>query len=348
MPRVDFSNINMYAFIDSDSDEARTFTTYMGYWTCLADHVQHLYGDNCPARILAELRTRPSFRKLSGQGKPANPEDVRELLLNGWTSELRLNLIDIEDRKKLILANHGAPVDAYYATSRHATAWLCTRDGTAPVVHRGLLNAMAAQITGSALYPPPWNLHCTAVTPDPIYVGFGSPPGSCSNLAASADRNARAAMLLRTTRGRGLDQRVKEAKQRLKTIRAPNGERKRQDQQFPATTTFDFAWRMRTRSNYGDPAMFYVGTLGYDRARTYAAAVRAWTNATMFLFEALIAQRAKKTLEDTAVHFISRDQSDLAQALILPRMQALGLLTNGTRPARKPSLLETFIAASPA
>jgi hypothetical protein len=344
MPRVDFSKISVYALIDSDSDEARTFTTYMGYWACLADHVEYLYGDECSQILLAELRSRRSFRKLSGQGKPTNPDDVRALLLNGWTSELRLNLIDLEDRKRLILANHGAPIDAYYATSRHATAWLCARDGAAPTTHRGLLNAIAAQTTGSRLYPPPWNLFCTAVEPHALYAGFNTPPGKCSNLAVTADRDARAAMLLRTTRKRGVDQRVQEVKQQLKLNRAPNGERKRQDQKLPATTIFDFAWRMRARSNYGDPAMFYVGSLGFERARTYAAAVRTWTNATMFLFESLIAQRAKALLEDTAVHFISRDQSQLAETLIVPRLQALGLLTGSTHPTKKPSLLESISA----
>ena len=283
-------------------------------------------GDDCTPLLLEELRSRPSFRGLPGKGIPTNPEGVRALLLNGWTSELRLNLIDLDDRKRLTLANHGAPIDAYYATSRHATAWLCARDGCAPTTHRALLNAIAAQVTGSRLYPAPWNLCCSALTPEAVYRGFDVVPGNCSNLAVSVDRDARAAMLLRTTRKRGLDKRVEEVKQRGKLRRAPAGERARQDRRLDATTVFDFTWRMRARSNYGDPAMFYVGSLGHDRARAYAAAVRAWTNATMFLFEALVAQRSKAVLEDAALHFISRDHSQLAEALIVPRLQSLGLL----------------------
>jgi hypothetical protein len=323
---VDFSVINLYALVDADSDEARAFTTYMGYWTCLADHLQHHYGDDCPQNLLSELQGRQGFRSLPSQGRPADPGKIRELLLNGWTSELRLSLIEVSDRKRLTLANHGAPVDAYYATSRHATAWLCMRDGNAPATHRGLLNAIGSQIKGSCLYPQPWNLYCIAVEPQAVYGGFSAIPGNCSNLAAAADRNDRAAMLLRTTRRRGVEERVGEEKRRLKLARAPIGEKKRQDQRMPVTTIFDFAWRMRTRSNYGDPGMFYVGSLDYERARTYAAAVRAWTSATMFLFEALISQRARKLLEETAVHFIGRDHSGLAGTIIRPRLQVLGLL----------------------
>ena len=90
---------------------------------------------------------------------------------------------------------------------------------------------------------------------------------------------------------------------------------------------FDFAWRTRTRSNYGDPAMFYVGTLTPDRSRQYAEAIRLFTAATMFLFEAMIVQRAHGLLRDTAVHFISRDRSRLAEQIMVPRLQTLGLLT---------------------
>jgi hypothetical protein len=162
--------------------------------------------------------------------------------------------------------------------------------------------------------------------PQPAYGGFSALPGPCSNLASAADRHARTAMMLRTTRDRGVTKKVNETKQRLKRTRAPNGEYDRRDRALASTTVFDFAWRMRTRSNYGDPAMYYVGTLHADRSKAYAAAIRAWNTATMFLFEALIATRARGVLEDAAVHFVSRDRSTLADRLIVPRLKALGLL----------------------
>jgi len=332
---VGFANIDVYSLVDADSAEARTFTTYLGYWVCLAAHLQIRYGDDCCPPLLDELKSRKCFRSLPGKGKPADPESIRALLLNGWTSELRLNLIDLDDDERLTLANHGAPIDAYYATSRHATAWLCLRDGTAPSTHRGLLNAMSAQVSGSRLYPPPWDLLCTGLHPQQSYEGFPSPPGSCSNLAGTADHHDRAAMMLRTTRQRGVDKKVQEVKTKQKLARAPGGEKQRQDRSLPATTVFDFAWRMRARSNYGDPAMFYVGALEATRARAYGASVRTWTNATMFLFEALIAQRAKSLLEEAAVHFMSRDRSGLADELIIPRLRTLGLVPEQT-PTHRP------------
>ena len=328
MALLRFSDLDLYALLDSDSDEARTFTTYLGYWVSLAEHIQENYGDDVAPGILAALRQRRPFIRMSSRTKPSDEVAavMRSLLLNGWTSELRLHLIDVADAGRLWLANHGAPVDSYYATSRHASAFLVMQDGSAPTTHRGLLNAMSAMVTGPRLLPAPWNLHCVAMRPQPAYGGFRTPPGPCSNLAVTVDRYARTAMMLRTTRHRGLEKKVDETKQRLKKRRAPNGEYDRQDQRLAPSTVFDFAWRMRTRSNYGDPAMYYVGTLHPERSKAYAAAVRAWNTATMFVFEALIAQRGRAVLEETAVHFISRDRSGFADELIVPRLKALGLL----------------------
>ena len=108
--------------------------------------------------------------------------------------------------------------------------------------------------------------------------------------------------------------------------RAPKGEYARQDLALSPTTVFDFAWRMRTRSNYGDLAMFYVGTLSPERAQDYAAAIRAFTGATMFLFEALVAQKARRLVAETAIHFISRDRAQIAGRILAPRLRELGLL----------------------
>lgn len=310
---------------DGNSREAYVFRTYTGYWACLADHVRCRYGDDHIPGLLKELRDWPAYRAMRKGDAPLT-KDLRGLLLNGWTSELSLNLIDLDDRERIAIANHMTPVFAYYATSRHALAWITIRTGIEPSNHRALLNSIATEVANSSLYPPPWNFACTATFPEALYCGFDSPPGKCSNLEDTVDRDARAGMLLRTTRERDIETRVADMKRRQRLARAPSGEKARQDQRLIATTVFDFAWRMRTRSNYDDPAMFYSGTLDYGRAQAYAAAVRTWTSATMFLFEALIARRAMNVLRDTALHFSQLDRSNMAKTLILPRLQALEAL----------------------
>jgi hypothetical protein len=132
-------------------------------------------------------------------------------------------------------------------------------------------------------------------------------------------------MMLRTTRERDVKRLVAQEKRALKRTVAPRGCAERHDARTAATTVFNFAWRTRTRSNYGDPAMFYVGTLEAGRSVAYAAATRNFTAATMFVFEAMIAQKARQ-LVDAAVHFVARDRAKLADKIIVPRLQALGLL----------------------
>ena len=328
MPLTTFSGVDLSALLDVDSREAKAFTTYMGYWVALAAHINEAYGRQPYGGVLADLQQRRVFKRLSGGRRP-DPEQLdqaRAFLLSGWVAELKLHIICLDDPARLRLANHGAPIDAYYATSRHASAFLLLRDQNVPMTHRGLLNAASGLVHGTNLMPAPWNLHCLSTKPSPVYGGFPTPPGACSNLALGVDRHDVTGMLLRTTRDRGIADLVDKSKRERKLKKAPAGEAARCDSRLAPTTLFDFAWRMRHRSNYGDPALFYVGALDDHRTRLYAEAVRTWTAATMFLFEALLAQRARPLLEDAAVHFISRDRTDLSKQLIVPRLKALGAL----------------------
>jgi hypothetical protein len=236
-------------------------------------------------------------------------------------------MYDVElDNPRLWLSNQWAQVKAYYANTRMATAWLLARDGHAPENHARLLRAIGAQVTAQRIYPRPWSLCCTSRYPAPAYSGFVQEPAVVSPLAASTDCSDRTAMMLRTTREREIDRLVEEVKRQRRLRRAPNGESRRQDDALRPTTIFDFAWRMRHRSNYGDPAMFYVGTLTAERAGQYAAAIRTVTGATMFLFEAFLSQKSKAIVADAAVHFTSRDRSKIADQVVVPRLRVLDLL----------------------
>lgn len=317
--------LDVYALTDADSDEARTFTTYSGYWLALADHIAEEHGSPPFDGLLIELESR-GLRKLSSKPASCDPAALRSVLLNAWSSELALYDVDLTNTERLWLANQWAQVKSYYATSRAGTAWLLARNGNAPENHTKLLRAIAADVTGTRYYPCPWNLCCSSVSPSATYLGFATTPTRISNLAASADRHDRTAMMLRTTRDRELERLVDIVKKKARLRRAPSGERGRQDRSLLPTTVFDFTWRMRTRSNYGDPAMFYVGTLTPERAREYAEAIRAFTSATMFLFEALTSQKAKQLVVDAAIHFTARDRAKIADQVLVPRLKSLGLI----------------------
>lgn len=316
--------LDVYALTDADTDEARTFTTYAGYWVALVEHVEQEFGMFPYPELLAELERR-GLTKLVSKQAACDEQQLRSLLLNAWSSELAMYDVEL-DNPRLWLSNQWAQVKAYYASTRMAGAWLLARDGKVPENHAGLLRAMSAQVTGQRLYPCPWSLCCTRRYPTAEYAGFAREPELVSPLSVNVDRHDRTAMMLRTTRERDIERLVDIMKKKRHLGRAPNGESLRRDNGLVPTTVFDFAWRMRHRSNYGDPAMFYVGTLTADRARDYAAAIRTVTGATMFLFEAFVSQKAKAVVADAAVHFTSRDRSQIADHVIVPRLKVLGLI----------------------
>lgn len=157
MPDLFRGDLDVYALLDADTDEARTFTTYHGYWLALAAHVEREYGEPPFPALLGQLEAR-GLRRLGGRPCSGDESLLRSALLNAWSTELSLHLVDIDDTGRLWLSNQWAQVQSYYATSRAASAWLVARDGQAPKTHAGLLQAVAAQVAGSRLYPCPWSL----------------------------------------------------------------------------------------------------------------------------------------------------------------------------------------------
>lgn len=321
------SGVDVFAFADSDSDETRTYTTYLGYWDCLARHIIDTYGTDWSDALLKSLRARKPYRALSGKTLFAgDSSDLSSLLLNAWNSEVNLYLVD-DDDVRLQPAVQWAPVCAYYATGRAGLGWLLVRDGVAPTGHRQLLRALAGQIGNSPLFPEPWCMHVKSLEPL-TWGAFPSDPRPCSNLASNVPPVDGIGKLLKTTRRRRVEELKDGVRVRLRRQQAPAGEFRRQDARLEPTTVFDFAWRSRSRSNYGDPSMFYVGSLGSQgRARRFVRSIRTFTAATMLVFESLIAQRAPNTLVDAAVHYISRDRTQISDTLVGARLRTLGLLS---------------------
>lgn len=327
MPIIQFRSLDVYAFIDADSGEAKAFTTYAGYVDALGALITHTHGSPDPyPGILAALDRNGRLTNLKGKRYNGQESPVASLLINSWLSELHLHLVDGNDAGVVRIANHAAPVNAYYATTRAASAWLHVLNGTVPNTHAACLEQVSRLVTaGTALYPAPWVQACSALKPAAKYSGFAKPPRSCSNLSGAAPPMDRLAMCLRTTRGRQIDGLVADTRRQRKVARAPRGEAIRRDAKLRPTTVFDFLWRIRTRSNYGDPAMFYMGALTDRQVLGYLESIKLITSSTMFLFEAMIAQRAPDVLADAATHFISRDRSQRSDQVLVPRLKALGL-----------------------
>lgn len=314
-----------FSFVDADSDEARTFTTYMGYWDGLARIVTEAFGSDFHGPLAHDLLGRKQVQALQGSRFDGDESMLKQLLLNAWNSELGLYLVD-DDDVRLMAQNQWNNVYAYYSTGSAALGWLLVRDGQAPKKHRKLLDSLSAQVTGSQMFPAPWSLACTRRSPQQWHGFSAAPDTSISNLARGSNCLDVAGKALSTTRKRTLDELCDQERVKSRNGRVPNGFRARCDTNRKATTTFDFLWRLRTRSNYGDPSMFYVGSLDMDRSREYLYAVRTLTDATMLLFEALVSQRARFCLVDAADHYMSRDRTGVTATVLGRRLKSLDLL----------------------
>ncbi|WP_420451785.1 hypothetical protein [Ilumatobacter sp.] len=324
MVEINFTRgLDVYALVDSDSDEARAFTTYLGYWDCLARAVEAEFGSDPIPQLVSDVASRSAFQKLQNRAFAGSSEVLKGLLLNGWNSEQNLYLVDPDDPRASI-QTQWINVFAYYSSGRAALAWLLVQNGSAPTSHRALLKSLAA-LTRSSLIPAPWDRRCESHRPL-NFSGFTATPTEVSNLASDVDCYDLVAKMLKTTRGKRIDDLLTEQKRRRSVGRARNGERAAIDHRTEPTTVFDFMYRSRARANYGDPSMFYMGHLTDARSAAYLTAVRSVTNATMGLFELLIAQRAGDLLLDAATHWMARDRSGISDRVLKARLRTIGVV----------------------
>ena len=324
MSPVKFKDLDIYALVDADTPEARAFTTYMGYWGALSGVIEDRYGFEYHQSLVGDLRASRPVQKLRAKPFKGDRRVLTELLLGAWTHELGLYAVD-DDDPRLMLQNLWNSVYAYYAISRAGASFLLVRDSKTPKNHRKTLTALASIVEGSRIFPQPWSLACTGHVAL-SYKGFDYDPVEVSNLAENSDPYDLLAKGLKTTREKRLAKLADERRQSLGRKRLPNGERARIDQKMEPTTVFEFLWRARTRSNYGDPSMFYVGTLDHTRSARHVQSIRFATAATMLLFEVLVSQRAPDVIAEAGVHFISRDRSPISGGVLGERLRSIGVL----------------------
>jgi hypothetical protein len=91
--------LDVYALTDSDTDEARTFTTYSGYWLALVEHVEREFGMFPYPDLLAELERR-SLTNLASKQAACDEDQLRSLLLNAWSSELAMYDVELDNPLK--------------------------------------------------------------------------------------------------------------------------------------------------------------------------------------------------------------------------------------------------------
>lgn len=321
-------------------EEFFPFETYKNYLQSLSLYIATHYGSG--ANCFSALReTCIQHGVLAGAQKLAHDtgrlEEIKKLLFNAWSTELVLALPSTISAEFVKYANHWSPVQAYYAVYLALQAYFRSIPlAPPPRDHSGSLRTISARIKGGNVFPPFWNVCCEG-EPRLVAANYINLPSGISvvqinplTTPALNDFWSRYAMMLRTTRQKQFDKKLKEAAKQFKTKEGKPRKRFRPQQKAAvlsgvhATTIFDFLYRLRIRSNYEDADAFILGTMGQADAREFNEALRLVTSSTLFLIELHIAWRiSTDTMNSVVSAFIQADSKGLSHMTVGARQPLL-------------------------
>jgi hypothetical protein len=279
------------------------FVTYRNY---LAAYTELLtdFGDS-PTRFAAI--EKGVVRAATGRMAPLDPKKPRDeigrALRNAWATEVAMALpraIDTGDERFTAASLHWLGPQAYYAVYQAGLATFLAKAAPLPQSHQQFLKGMHSQFIEKALLPAPWDAACGAGTVEAgghTFAGCvaNSTPASTSTYPTDrSDAENVVSLALKTTR----DRRFREVRQTLiksKSVKTKAGKpaknltRARQDQEYrdmSPTTTFDFLYRLRIRSNYRDADTFLSPYLSGVTA--FYEELTELTRATLHALESLV------------------------------------------------------------
>jgi hypothetical protein len=308
-------------------EEFFPFETYKNYLQSLSVYIKMHFGaaPNCFDKLKTKCIQRGIFSGVQTTTLPAGTlEKIKKLLFNAWNTELVLALPASISAEFIKFANHWSPVQAYYALYLALQAYFRSIGMQAPPRdHAASLNTISAQI---CVFPPFWNVCCSG---EPTLKGAQYPniPSGVvvkdiSPLTTPAPQEFWDwyGMLLRTTRKRQFEKKLRDSGRQFKTKGGRPRKRftAQQKRQVLAalrpTTVFDFLYRLRIRSNYEDADAFILGTMSQTDAREFNEALQAVTASTLFLIELHIARRlGAHGMESIIDEFMVGDEKGFSQ-----------------------------------
>jgi hypothetical protein len=283
-----------------DTDDSRSFKTYLNYLRAVALHLNdsYGYGPNLIPGLAAAMQAQVSFTRLGPRN--CDRRSVEKALRNAWATEVVI-LQSAAPRTKDVVAcaNLWATVQGYYAVYHAAQAFFGASGWCSSDSHAGTLRMLATIAKNRGYLPAPWNSWCEGATGSLNYGGVatvGSRTPSPLSAPTIGECPSRIAMLLRTTRERNIHA---AKKQWLKSAKKANGTRYQIvpsayitaiAAREPPTTLFDFLYRCRLRSNYRDAdAFLFHGETRHD-VLDFNDALTTFVQATLFVFEVGVAR----------------------------------------------------------
>jgi hypothetical protein len=282
---------------DEEAERSRRFTVHRHYLGSVELMLAALYGmgDDQPAGLLAAQRRLPAFTRIQRRAV-ANPAELRRLLAISWASEIQLRLADVGGDSFLRYSNAWGPVQAYYAVYMSIHAYLSTV-GMGGLVddHTSTLRTAVSQVVLRGLLPHPWDMTCAGCPELGTRVINGVPAGMnpdahFENLAGPTleDFYPRFAKMLDSTRTQRLERNRREWLARSGRKRMPRAEKEAAASRLHPTTVFDYLWRLRIRSNYGDVSAFLMSGVDDRSHAAFHRGLVTLASGTCLLLQSLI------------------------------------------------------------
>lgn len=312
-------------------EHAGRFIAYLNYLRAIRAYLRRHYED--PSQLFLPIVTSDSYQGIQG-GVRATSGEVQGFLLNAWSTEVQLHLIE-PTNELLPYSNHWAPVAAYYSTYLAIRALLAAANRPVRSDHAATLACISNDIhSRSGLFPPPWCFLCTG---DPEFHTEGYehlPPGTVVGRASALSSGDYVpfadsfCMFLRTTRKRQIDNRLRAWRKTSKKKRVSAEMRATLVENIPPTSVFDALYRLRIRSNYDDVAESFLSLPGLDDGVAFNLGLRELTWYSLAVLECLISRYFGSQQFDALVQRFSGRAGILGQDLVARRWAALRPIVN--------------------
>lgn len=309
-----------------------SFRTHRQYLSALTSTIRQQYGGRfmfiSPDKVSTGLVS--AFRlvqpKLGLQQREVDEAALRRVLMSAWGTEFMLwssgQMASEEEQESLALANQWGVVQTYYACAYATQALAIAKGNPRPDSHPKTQSLFVHLWIDSYSMFPPWSLAAdqsgvlnlpSGVYIDKVHPWTGIDGQTCWSLDALLLQSTRSQILVERAKRRRAD--LQAANRRdfrtAQAVRSAAGRRALKERDFPrprltdedhrgldrslrATSVLDYLYRLRTRSHYDDPEVFFEGPEDANDAAALHRDLRYFTSWTSLLHELLVVELAGK------------------------------------------------------
>ena len=314
---------------EKEEERSRRFTVHRNYLGSIELFLgnNYGYGDEQVANLVAAQRALPAVARVQRRAV-TNVAELRRLLAISWASEMQLRLANVGGDAFLRYSNAWAPVQAYYAVYMSIHAYLATA-GMGGLIddHTRTLRTVVALVVERGLLPAPFDVTCSGCPDLHERQINGMPAGSnpndhFENLAGptAGDFYPRFAKMLETTRDNRLARLRKEWLRKNNRERMKAAEKRAMAERLHPTSVFDYLWRLRIRSNYGDVSAFLLSGVADSNHSAFHTGLVSLVSTTCLLMQSLIVARVgPQAYADAIDEFTSGGGIDLGEPVAFLR-----------------------------